>query len=71
MLRLIGKAQNERQVQPPTEMAGELARHLASRRLDADPQRIGNQGAYLTCKVRGTGAQGRGDAASSEHEHKC
>jgi len=47
VLRLIDKAQNEGQVQPPTEMVGELARHLASRRLDADPQGIGNQGAYL------------------------
>jgi hypothetical protein len=56
VLRLIGKAQNERQVPPPTEMAGELARHLASRRLDADLQGIGNQGAYLPCKVRGTGS---------------
>ena len=42
MLRLIGKVQNERQVQPPTEMVGELARHLASRRLDAEPQGINN-----------------------------
>jgi site-specific recombinase XerD len=51
LLRVIGKGQKEREVPLPIEVAGELARYLQSRRLDEDPQDIGNQGAHLLGKA--------------------
>ena len=51
MLRVIGKGQKERQVPLPTYVVGELARYLVSRRLDADPEDIGNQRAFLLGKA--------------------
>ncbi len=51
LLRVIGKGQKEREVPLPAEVVGELARYLASRGLDADPEEIGNQGAFLLGKA--------------------
>lgn len=51
LLRVIGKGHKEREVPLPTEVVGELARYLASRGLVADPQDIGNQGAFLLGKA--------------------
>ena len=51
MLRVIGKGQKEREVPLPADVVGELARYLVSRGLDADPQDIGNQGAFLLGKA--------------------
>ena len=51
MLRVIGKGQREREVPVPIEVASELAKYLASRGLDPDPQDIGNQGAHLLGKA--------------------
>jgi site-specific recombinase XerC len=46
LLRVIGKGQKEREVPLPADVVGELARYLVSRGLDADPEDIGNQGAF-------------------------
>jgi site-specific recombinase XerD len=51
LLRVVGKGQKEREVPLPADVVGELARYLVSRRLDADPQDIGNQGAFLLGKA--------------------
>ena len=51
MLRVIGKGQKEREVPLPIDVVGELARYLASRGLDPDPEDIGNQGAFLLGKA--------------------
>jgi site-specific recombinase XerD len=51
MLRVIGKGQKVREVPVPTEVAGELAKYMKSRGLDADPEDIGNQGAFLLGKA--------------------
>ena len=51
MLRVIGKGQKEREVPLPTEVVGELAKYLVSRGLEADPEDIGNQGAFLLGKA--------------------
>ena len=51
MLRVIGKGQKEREVPMPFDVAGELARYMESRGLDADPEDIGNQGAFLLGKA--------------------
>ena len=51
MLRVIGKGQKEREVPLPADVVGELAKYLVSRRLDADPEDIGNQGAFLLGKA--------------------
>jgi site-specific recombinase XerD len=51
LLRVIGKGQKEREVPLPTDVVGELARYLESRGLDADPQDIGDQGAFLLGKA--------------------
>jgi site-specific recombinase XerD len=51
MLRVVGKGQKEREVPLPTDVVGELARYLVSRGLDADPEDIGNQGAFLLGKA--------------------
>ena len=47
LLRVVGKGQKVREVPVPVEVVGELSRYLAARGLDADPQDIGNQGAFL------------------------
>jgi site-specific recombinase XerD len=47
LLRVIGKGQKQREVPLPADVVGELARYMASRGLDADPEDIGNQGAFL------------------------
>jgi site-specific recombinase XerD len=47
MLRVIGKGQKEREVPLPIDVVGELASYMVSRGLDADPEDIGNQGAFL------------------------
>jgi site-specific recombinase XerD len=51
MIRVIGKGQKERDVPLPVDVVGELARYLESRRLDPDPENIGNQGAFLLGKA--------------------
>ena len=51
LLRVIGKGQKEREVPLPADVVGELARYLVSRGLDADPEGIGNQGAFLLGKA--------------------
>ena len=51
LLRVIGKGQKEREVPVPADVVGELARYLASRGLDADPEDMGNQGAFLLGKA--------------------
>jgi site-specific recombinase XerD len=51
LLRVVGKGQKEREVPLPTDVVGELARYMVSRGLDADPEDIGNQGAYLLGKA--------------------
>ena len=64
MLRVIGKGQKEREVPVPTDLVGQLAKYLASRGLDPNPQDIGNQGAHLLGKAsdaaeRAPGLKGR------------
>ena len=51
MLRVIGKGQKEREVPLPVDVVSELARYMESRGLDADPEDIGNQGAFLLGKA--------------------
>ncbi len=51
LLRVIGKGQKEREVPLPIEVVGELGKYLKSRRLHADPENIGNQGAFLLGKA--------------------
>ena len=51
MLRVIGKGQKEREVPVPADVVGELARYMVCRGLDADPEDIGNQGAFLLGKA--------------------
>ncbi len=51
MLRVVGKGQKEREVPLPIDVAGELAGYMKSRGLDADPEDIGNQGAFLLGKA--------------------
>jgi site-specific recombinase XerD len=51
LLRVIGKGQKEREVPLPIEVVGELGKYLKSRRLDPDPENIGNQGAFLLGKA--------------------
>jgi len=51
LLRVIGKGQKVREVPLPADVVDELARYLAARGLDADPQDIGNQGAHLLGKA--------------------
>ena len=47
LLRVVGKGQKEREVPVPAEVVAELAATLSARGLDADPEDIGNQGAFL------------------------
>ena len=51
LLRVIGKGQKEREVPVPIDVVSELAKYLASRGLDEDPEDIGNQGAHLLGKA--------------------
>jgi site-specific recombinase XerD len=51
MLRVIGKGQKEREVPLPADVVAELARYMEGRGLDADPEDIGNQGAFLLGKA--------------------
>ncbi len=51
LLRVIGKGQKLREVPLPVDVVGELARYLVSRGLDADPEDIGNQGAFVLGKA--------------------
>ena len=51
LLRVIGKGQKEREVPLPEAVVGELARYMESRGLDADPEDMGNQGAFLLGKA--------------------
>ena len=51
LLRVVGKGQKEREVPLPVDVVGELARYLASRGLDLDPEDISNQGAFLLGKA--------------------
>ena len=64
LLRVIGKGQKEREVPVPIDVVGQLAKYLASRGLDPDPEDIGNQGAHLLGKAsdaaeRAPGLKGR------------
>ena len=51
LLGVVGKGQKEREVPLPIDVVGELAKYLVSRGLDADPENIGNQGAFLLGKA--------------------
>ena len=51
MLRVVSKGQKEREVPLPADVVAELASCLVSRGLDADPEDIGNQGAFLLGKA--------------------
>ena len=51
ILRVLGKGQKEREVPLPMDVVGELAKYLTSRGLNADPEDIGNQGAFLLGKA--------------------
>lgn len=51
LLRVIGQGQRAREVPLPADVVVDLARYLTSRGLDADPQDIGNQGAFLLGKT--------------------
>ena len=51
LLRVVGKGHKEREVPVPADVVGELAKYLVSRRLDADPEDIGNQGAFVLGKA--------------------
>ena len=51
MLRVIGKGQKEREVPLPADVVSELAGYLASRGLKADPEVIGNKGAFVLGKA--------------------
>ena len=51
LLRVVGKGQKLREVPLPVAVVGELARYLVSRGLDADPEDIGNQGAFVLGKA--------------------
>ena len=51
LLRVIGKGQKEREVPLPADVVGELAKYMVSRGLDADPEDIGNRGAFLLGKA--------------------
>lgn len=46
-LKVTGKGDKERIVQVPQEVVDELAKYLASRGLDANPEAPGNRGTYL------------------------
>jgi len=48
---VVGKGQKLREVPLPVAVVGELARYLVSRGLDADPEDIGNQGAFVLGKA--------------------
>ena len=60
LLRVIGKGQKEREVPLPADVVGELARYMVSRGLDADPEDIGNQGAFLLGKASDAGERAPG-----------
>ena len=60
LLRVIGKGQKEREVPLPADVVGELARYLVSRGLEADPENIGNQGAFLLGKASDTAERAPG-----------
>ena len=51
LLSVIGKGQKEREVPLPADVVGELTRCLVARGLGADPEVIGNQGAFLLGKA--------------------
>lgn len=51
LLRVIGKGQKEREVPLPADVVGELARNMVARGLDADPENIGNRGAFVLGKA--------------------
>ena len=51
MLRVIGKGQKEREVPVPLDVIDELKKYLVDRRLDEEPEDIGNQGAFLLGKA--------------------
>lgn len=47
MLKVVGKGHKLREVPLPADVVAALSRYLVSRGLAADPQDLGNQGAYL------------------------
>jgi len=63
LLRVVGKGQKEREVPLPAEVVAELAAYLVSRGLDADPEDIGNQGAFLLGKASDTAERAPGLSA--------
>ena len=60
LLRVIGKGQKEREVPLPGEVVAELSRYMVSRGLAADPEDIGNQGAFLLGKASDAAARAPG-----------
>lgn len=68
MLRVIGKGQKEREVPLPADVVGELARYLVSRGLDANPEDIGNQQAFLLGKASDAAERAPGLIAGQAHD---
>ena len=68
LLRVIGKGQKEREVPLPADVVGELARYLVSRGLVADPEDIGNHGAFLLGKASDTADRAPGLSRGQAHD---
>jgi len=64
LLRVIGKGQKEREVPLPADVVSELSKYLVSRGLDAEPEGIGNQGAFLLGKASDAAERAPGLSAS-------
>ena len=52
----------------PADVVGELARYLVSRGLDADPEDIGNQGAFLLGKASDVAERAPGLSKGQTHD---
>ena len=63
MLRVIGEGQKEREIPLPVDVVAELAKYLVSRGLGADPEDIGNQGAFLLGKASDAAERAPGSAS--------
>ncbi|MBC7728944.1 MAG: tyrosine-type recombinase/integrase, partial [Microbacteriaceae bacterium] len=68
LLRVIGKGQKEREVPLPADVVSELACYLISRGLDADPEDIGNQGAFLLGKASDAADRAPGLSRGQAHD---
>lgn len=68
LLRVIGKGQKEREVPLPTDVVGELANYLVSRGLHANPEDVGNQGAFLLGKASDAAERAPGLRTGQAHD---